>query len=914
METSTVNSVVNPVVDGAPAPAEKPASRDRYRFGLDALVIALLVAVLNFAGWQWFNPAVDFVAWAESGVQGFAYSGFQRHQDPRKGIYPSESDLRNDLHLLAEHTQHIRTYSSATNEKLPQIAAEYGLKVTAGAWLGTDLAANDREMAALERSVRAATNVQAVIVGNESVLRGDLTVKELSGYLKRVRGKLGVPVTTAEPWHVWLKHPELAKQVDYITVHLLPYWEGVAVEHAVDHVFRRYNELRRNFPSKRIVIGEVGWPSNGDRIGEAQASKENQARFMREFLDRTLEQPVRYYLMEAFDQPWKITEEGRAGGYWGMFDAYREMKYPLDGPIVADTHWKNKALLASALALLPMLAFAGAFRRLRLSGRIFFCALIQVCLTLFVWLAALPFEFYLKPVDWLMYALLMPALLFMMATLLVGGFELVEVLWARNWLRRFTPLAPRRDPAAQPFVSIHLPCYNEPPEMVKLTIDSLAKLEYENFEVLVIDNNTKDPAVWQPVEAYVARLGPKFRFFHLDNWPGFKAGALNYALTQTDRRAEVIGVVDADYAVSPDWLSRLVGHFDASKVAVVQAPQAHRDFKHNAFRSMCNWEFDGFFRIGMHHRNERDAIIQHGTMTLVRKSALVETGQWSEWCICEDAELGLRLMNAGWETRYVDAVLGQGLTPNDFAAFKSQRTRWAFGAMQILKRRWDWLSGRGKLTLGQRFHFVTGWFGWFADALHLVFTLASLTWTVGMIADPADFSLPLPVYLVPVLGFLVAKAFFGPALYFKRVHCSLRDVFGASLASLALSHAIARGVLQGLWAKQGVFVRTAKGGRGDTLLGALAGAREEVLLLVALAVGAVVSVVVMTAPPAVNAAGNVLPGGESKIEAIMWATILVAQSMPYMASLAVALISARSAARVRRPRGASGLVTARGSA
>ena len=616
-----MNPAVEPTLESVSFPVEKPITGDRFRFGLGALVIALAVAVLNFVGWQWFNPAADFVDWEESGVQGFAYSGFQRHQDPREGNYPTEADFRSDLQLLAEHTQHIRTYASAPNENLPRLASEYGLKVTAGAWLSTDAVANDREMAALVRSVRGAGNVQAVIVGNESILRGDLTVKELSAYLKRVRGKLGVPVTTAEPWHVWLKHPELARQVDYITVHLLPYWEGIAVENAVDHVFRRYDELRQVFPTKRIVIGEVGWPSNGDRIGDAEASKENQARFMREFLDRTLERPVRYYLMEAFDQPWKITEEGRAGGYWGMFDAYREMKYPLEGPVVADSHWQNKALLASAFALLPMFLFAGTFRRLRTVGRVVFCVLIQVCVTLFVWLAALPFEFYLGPVNWLMYALLMPALLFMMATILVGGFELVEVMWARNWLRRFTPLAPRNETANQPFVSIHLPCYNEPSEMVKLTLDSLAKLEYQNFEVLVIDNNTKDPTVWQPVETYVTHLGPKFRFFHLDNWPGFKAGALNYALTQTDPRTEVVGVVDADYVVRPDWLSRLVGHFDAPKVAVVQAPQAHRDFKQNAFRRMCNWEFDGFFRIGMHHRNERDAIIQHGTMTLVRKTA-----------------------------------------------------------------------------------------------------------------------------------------------------------------------------------------------------------------------------------------------------------------------------------------------------
>ncbi|MCB1578023.1 MAG: glycosyltransferase, partial [Xanthomonadales bacterium] len=153
---------------------------------------------------------------------------------------------------------------------------------------------------------------------------------------------------------------------------------------------------------------------------------------------------------------------------------------------------------------------------------------------------------------------------------------------------------------AQPFVSIHLACCNEPPEMVILTLDSLAALDYANYEVLVIDNNTKREEVWKPVEEYCARLGPRFRFFHLNPWPGFKAGALNFGLEQIDPRAEVVAVVDADYVVRRDWLSALTGHFGDPKVAVVQCPQAHREFEDNAFRRMTAWEYDGFFRIGMH--------------------------------------------------------------------------------------------------------------------------------------------------------------------------------------------------------------------------------------------------------------------------------------------------------------------------
>ena len=155
---------------------------------------------------------------------------------------------------------------------------------------------------------------------------------------------------------------------------------------------------------------------------------------------------------------------------------------------------------------------------------------------------------------------------------------------------------------------------------------------------------TLQKQVWKPVAAHCATLGPRFRFFHLNPWPGFKAGALNFALRETAPDAEIIGVVDSDYVVSPQWLRHFVPHFLSDPaVAVVQAPQAHQEWERNAFRRMCNWEFEGFFRIGMHHRNERNALIQHGTMTMVRRRALEEVGGWSEWCICEDTELGLRL-------------------------------------------------------------------------------------------------------------------------------------------------------------------------------------------------------------------------------------------------------------------------------
>jgi cellulose synthase/poly-beta-1,6-N-acetylglucosamine synthase-like glycosyltransferase len=623
------------------------------------------------------------------------------------------------------------------------------------------------------------------------------------------------------------------------------------------------------------VIGEVGWPSNGDRFRNAVASTSDEARFVRFFLREADERKLDYYLMEAFDQPWKERGEGRVGAYWGMFDAARELKFPLAGPVEEDPGWELKAGTATLLAIVPMLWFAYRFRRLRFWGRLFFAGLLQAGLALLVWSFTLPMEFYLEPFDWAMLLLLVPAQLAILAIVWIHGFEFVEALAQEDWQRRFLPLdAP---PASPPMVSIHLPCHNEPAELVMQTLDSLAALDYPDFEVIVVDNNTRDEAVWKPVQAHCAALGARFRFFHVDPLAGFKAGALNFALGHTAPGARVVAVVDSDYVVRPDWLRALVGYFDRAGVGVVQAPQAHREWAGSTFARLCNWEYEGFFRIGMHHRNERDAIIQHGTMTMIRRD-LLDRLRWAEWTICEDAELGLRVMQAGFEAIYVDEAFGHGITPATFAAFKSQRFRWAFGAMQILKRHWKELWEKDRLDGGQRYHFLTGWFSWFSDALHLAFTLMAVAWTAGMVFAPAWFALPHQLFMIPVLGFFLVKVFFGLVLYRACVPCGWRDALGASLASMSLSHAIARGVLQGLLAKEHPFAVTDKRRRLARRPGALDAVRQEAALAVLLLAG-IVGVAT-------------LPGRE-EIESQLWSAILAAQSLPYLAAMLVAWLASR---------------------
>jgi exo-beta-1,3-glucanase (GH17 family)/glycosyltransferase involved in cell wall biosynthesis len=863
-------------LDPKPAAARR---RPRLLALLTAFVLALIVAALNFVLWGVADRPTQVEPW-QGQVSGFAFSAYQRYQSPFNDTHPSDAELDSDLALLSRYTHRIRTYSSLESPAIPRLAMKHNLDVLAGAWLSGLEGNNERELNALIAQARRWPDIKRVMVGNEVLLRNDMPAQELMAYLDRARAAIRQPVSTAEPWHIWMKYPELAQHVDFITVHLLPYWEGVPRKDAIGEVLMRYQQLQQLFPGKHILIGEVGWPSNGDRYEYADPSIANEAIFLRQWLNAARQRGIDYYLMEAIDQPWKEALGGRrVEAYWGLFGADRKLKFPLTGPVLEDVNWPWKATASAALAFLPMLWFAFAFSRFRLVGRFVFLALIQLAAALVVWSATVPFFFYLDVVDWAMLVLLFPAQLAILAILLINGFEFTEVLWRKRWLRHFG-LLPPDPPERQPFVSIHLACYNEPPEMVIATLDSLARLDYHNFEVLVIDNNTKREEVWKPVEAYCAGLGPRFRFFHLDPWPGFKAGALNFGLKETDPRAQVIAAIDADYVVRADWLSALTGYFHDPKIAVVQCPQAHREWERNAFRRMTSWESDGFFRIGMHHRNERNAIIQHGTMTMVRRSALEGTGGWAEWTICEDAELGLRLMHAGYELVYVDEVMGRGLTPADFAAYKSQRNRWAFGAMQILKGRWGWMVHRGPLSVGQRFHFLTGWFSWFADALHLVFTLMALAWTIGMLAAPQVFSLPMQLFLIPVLGFFVAKTLFGIVLFRARVPCSWREAIMASIASMGLSHAIARGIWRGLFRKQGVFVRTAKRRRLTKKgPGAFTPVREELLMAIALALAIV---------------GMAIDYGGRYLEGQLWMLILAAQAIPYVSALIGAWVAKHS--------------------
>ncbi|MBS0421622.1 MAG: glycosyltransferase [Proteobacteria bacterium] len=847
---------------------------------LPGLVVAAAFAALTCAVWAFLNRPAAEPPWPAR-IQGFSFSPIRGGEDPTIHVLPTDAEIDADLNLVAGKVGTVRTYSVAGSlADVPQLAARHGLNVAVGAWIDDHRDSNEAQLTTAIELARTHLNVMRVFVGNEVALQGYVPLKELEGYLDRARDAIGQPVGTAEPWHVWLEHPELAQHVDFIGVHLLPYWEGLPVDMAVDYSISQFHRIQKAFPNKEVIIAEVGWPSRGRTHESAVASEANEALFLRRFLARAKHEHFVYYVMEAFDQPWKATQEGDVGSYWGVYNVNRVPKFEFTAGIVRVPGWHMLAAISVTMAFVVLFIFyVNNVTPLRNRGRSFLALVVYGAATITVWVFYDFTQQYMTVANVVSGVMLLMGMLGVLLVLLLEAYEWAEAHWVTSRLRLGPPPA-RLEGQPQPKVSIHVPAYNEPPRMVIETLEALARLDYGNFEVLVIDNNTRDEAVWRPVEAHCAQLGERFRFFHVAPLAGFKAGALNFALLQTAADAEIVAVIDSDYVVEPGWLRELVPGFQDQRIAIVQAPQDYRDENQSAFKAMCYAEYRGFFHIGMITRNERNAIIQHGTMTLVRRNLLESTGAWAEWCITEDAELGLRIFEAGYEASYVPTSYGRGLMPDTFVDFKKQRFRWAYGAMQILKSHARALfAENGTLSPGQRYHFIAGWLPWVADGFNLIFNIAALAWSVAIICWPRQIDPPLMMYSVLPLSLFTFKLGKLAHLYRVRVGANIRQTFAAAVAGLALTHTIGTAVLKGLFTRGEPFFRTPKNSGTQRVLQALGAARDETLIMVGLwlcAWGVSSSTTYQTRGP----------------DRIAWVVVLLIQSVPYLSSLLVSLASA----------------------
>ena len=304
-------------------------------------------------------------------LQCVSYTPFRDGQSPYAldaGLTIPRANIAHDLALLARRFECVRTYSVTGLEAVPAVAETLGLKVLLGAWVSADPLATQREIEGLiELARRHPSVVRAVVVGNEALLRKEVTGEQLAGYIGQVKQALpGVPVTYADVWEFWLKHPQVAPATDFITIHILPYWEDepTAIGDALAHVRAVYRSIAREIPGKDILIGETGWPSAGRPREGARPGIENQARFIRGFVHLAGQEHWQYNLIEAFDQPWKRANEGTVGGAWGLYDTHRADKGVLAGPVYPDPRAWLFGLVSAALALAtwPLLA------RARLAG------------------------------------------------------------------------------------------------------------------------------------------------------------------------------------------------------------------------------------------------------------------------------------------------------------------------------------------------------------------------------------------------------------------------------------------------------------------------------------------------------------------------------------------------------------------
>jgi cellulose synthase/poly-beta-1,6-N-acetylglucosamine synthase-like glycosyltransferase/exo-beta-1,3-glucanase (GH17 family) len=860
-------------------------------------LIGLAAAAIFAAAWVLMNQPVIEEPWQDK-LNGLSYSAWRQDPNTLAKRDPTIDEIKQDLQLIADKAHSVRTYeSTGISGEIPALAAQYGLSVTAGAWIDTDPKKDEDEVRALIGIAKAVGPVNQMIVGNETQLHNLVTQDDLLHYIREAKAATGLPVSTAEPFHIWLdpKYARLASEVDFIAVHILPFWNGVSVDKAVDQVLANYNLVKQAFPNKRILIAEVGWPSEGlTRVDKANggegavASPINQGIFLRKFLVEAKKYNIDYNVIEAFDEPWKINTEGGVGAYWGIWNADRQAKPALEGILVNYQNWRWLALATIGLGLPFALWMMRGELALTRRGRFFVSLLGCGGVMIGVWIYADYSQLYLTWLDIVALIMIAPAVLLLVTIFLIEGMEMAVNLWLGQTARRLSPPpVPRR--WKLPKISVHVPCYNEPPEMMIETIQALERLQYPDFEVLIIDNNTKDDSVWKPVEAYINQLGrPNFKFFHLPKWPGFKAGALNYGLTQTDPDAEVIATIDSDYLVRPTWLSDLAPHFADPTVALVQAPQDYRDGNGDLFKRMCFWEYAGFFYLGMKTRDEKNAIIQHGTMALIRRAALVEVGGWAEWCITEDAELGLRLFEAGHKAVYTQKSYGKGLMPDSFVAFRKQRYRWAYGAMMIMKRHWrDLLPfSKSRLSPEQRYQFLAGWLPWIADGLQLSFILLALVWTAGMILAPNLMQPPLTLYLVVTLGMFFFKVGKSIWLYSQKVPCGFLDNLGASLAGLALSYSVAKAMWRGLFTNNLPFHRTPKLENAPAFVQGLIDAWEETAIA-AILIGSGVWVA--------------MTRGVFEPSAMLWAVLLFVQSLPFVAATIMSMLAVLPFGREEQP-------------
>ena len=363
---------------------------------LVALIAFVAVAALNLLWWWWPNRPVEIAGWTSAPLRSVSFAPYRPGQSPLTMVFPTPDQIEEDLRRLQGKVQAVRTYSSGENlETVPQRAGKYGLKVWHGAWLNDNDKENLEQINLLiDHANKYKDTVERVIVGNEVLLRKELTASQLRSYIRQVKQRVSQPVTYADVWEFWLRNPSLADEVDFITIHILPYWEDVPI--GMDrrepdgkltiekHILDIYKKVQARFPGKTIVIGETGWPSDGRMRADARPGRVEQVRYFSVFRDLADREKFDYNIVEAFDQYWKARQEGTVGAAWGLLDAQRHDKFQLGKPVSAEPNWPMLFFLSTLVSGLILAGFVGLRRHSTYRAIAVFAVFAQLIATCYV--------------------------------------------------------------------------------------------------------------------------------------------------------------------------------------------------------------------------------------------------------------------------------------------------------------------------------------------------------------------------------------------------------------------------------------------------------------------------------------------------------------------------------------------------
>jgi exo-beta-1,3-glucanase (GH17 family) len=264
-----------------------------------------------------------------NGIYGISFSVYLEDQSP--GSQVSEEQIEARMKIIQPYVKWVRSFSCIDgNELIPEIAHKYGLKTMVGAWLGSDKEKNELEIANAIKVAKEG-NADILAVGNEVLLRGDLTEDEIIKYMQRVKDEVhNVPVGYVDAYFEFVNHPRICRLCDVILANCYPFWEGYPIEHSAAYLKNMYYQAVNAAKGKKVIISETGWPNLGSPDREAVPSYENALRYFIDAYTWAENDKVDIIYFASFDEIWKINSEGDVGAYWGLWDKDGKLKYGIE--------------------------------------------------------------------------------------------------------------------------------------------------------------------------------------------------------------------------------------------------------------------------------------------------------------------------------------------------------------------------------------------------------------------------------------------------------------------------------------------------------------------------------------------------------------------------------------------------------